>query len=171
MPKPEESMKVSITARHFDLTPDVKGHAETRVGRLVRFAGDLLKANVVLEVEKYRQIAEVSVHGRHGDYAGRAESTDMLTSIDGACDKVEKQIRRAARMNRVRDGDSKEDLVMGTTRIEAQRVNREMMSVEEATTRVEEGEEIVVFTDTDSGATRVVFRRADGTMKLLDVAG
>jgi len=164
-------MKVSITARHFDLTPDLKDHAEGRVSRLSRFAGDLLHANVVLEVEKYRQIAEVSVHAGHGNFAGRGESDDMFVSIDDACDKVEKQIRRQARMSRTRNGDAKEELVMGTTRIEAQRVSREMMSLEEATTRVEEGEEIVVFTDVDSGATRVVFRRPDGTMKLLDVAG
>jgi uncharacterized protein YgiM (DUF1202 family) len=60
---------------------------------------------------------------------------------------------------------------MGETRIEALRVRREMMTLEEATTRVEEGEEIVVFADTDTGATRVVYRRPDGTVKLLEVAG
>jgi putative sigma-54 modulation protein len=162
-------MKVSITARHFDPTPDLKEHAESRVTRLQKFAADLLHANVVLEVEKYRQIAEVSVHGSHGDFKGRAESDDMFVSIDGACDKVEKQIRRQARMTKTRDG-AKEELAMGTTRIASERVSPEMMSVEEATTRVEEGEEIVVFADADSGATRVVYRRADGTMKLIEVA-
>jgi hypothetical protein len=45
-----------------------------------------------------------------------------------------------------------------------------MMTVEEATTRVEDGEEIVVFADTDSGATRVVFRRPDGSLKLIEIA-
>jgi hypothetical protein len=29
----------------------------------------------------------------------------------------------------------------------------------------------VVFADTDTGATRVVYRRPDGTVKLLEVAG
>ena len=164
-------MQVSITARHFDLTEDLKTHAESRMERLHRFAADLLHANVVLAVEKYRQIAEVSVHGGHGNFAGRAETDDMFVSIDDAVEKVEKQIRRQARMSRPRDGDGKEERSMGTTRIEAQQVSREMMSVEEATTRVEEGAEIVVFTDTDTGANRVVYRRPDGTMKLIDVAG
>ncbi|MFN8176465.1 MAG: ribosome-associated translation inhibitor RaiA [bacterium] len=164
-------MKVSITARHFDPTPDLKTHAESRVSRLERFTGDLLHANVVLEVEKYRQIAEVSVHGSHGDFTAKAESDDMITSIDGACDKVEKQIRRQARMTKTRDGDAKEEMAMGTTRIVSERVSPEMMSLEEATTRVEEGEDIVVFADSDSGATRVVYRRPDGSMKLIEVAG
>ena len=94
----------------------------------------------------------------------------MFMSIDDAVEKVEKQIRRQARMSKPRDVEGKEERIMGATRIEAQQVNREMMSVEEATTRVEEGAEIVVFTDTDTGATRVVYRRPDGTMKLIDVA-
>lgn len=163
-------MKVAITARHFDPTPDLREHAESRVTRLEKFAGNLLHAHVVLEVEKYRQIAEVSVHGSHGNFSGKAESDDMFVSIDGACDKVEKQIRRQARMTKTRDGD-KEAATMGTIRIDSERVSPEMMSVEEATTRVEEGDEIVVFADSDSGATRVVYRRQDGTLKLIEVTG
>ena len=163
-------MKVAITARHFDPTPDLREHAESRVARLEKFAGSLLHAHVVLEVEKYRQIAEVSVHGSHGNFTGKAESDDMFVSIDGACDKVEKQIiRREARI-KTRDGD-KEGAAMGNTRISSERVSPEMMSVQEATTRVEDGDEIVVFADSDSGATRVVYRRPDGTLKLLEVTG
>jgi putative sigma-54 modulation protein len=164
-------MKVSVTARHFDLTPDLKEHAEKKLDRFHRFNSELLNAHVVLEVEKYRKIAEISVHARQGDYKGRAESDDMLVSIDGACDKVEKQIRRSARKRRAHNGNGEEAGVMGEIRIESERRNREMMTVEEATTRVEEGEEIVVFADTDTGATRVVYRRPDGSVKLLEVAG
>lgn len=164
-------MKVSVTARHFDLTPDLKEHAEKRLARFQKFTNGLLNAHVVLEVEKYRKIAEIAVHGRHGDYAGKVESDDMVTSIDGACDKVERQIRRAARKHRSRNGDEKEMIAMGETRIESERKTREMMTLEEATSRIEDGEEIVVFADTDTGATRVVFRRPDGSVKLIEVAG
>ena len=164
-------MKVSVTARHFDLTPDLRSHAETRITRLDKFAQKMISAAVVLQIEKYRQIAEVSVHGHEGDFNGKAESDDMFVSIDGAFDKIEKQIRRTNRINKNRNGDSKEESSMGDTRIASERRSREMMSVEEATSRVEEGEEIVVFADTDSGATRVVYRRPDGTLKLIEVAG
>jgi putative sigma-54 modulation protein len=165
-------MKVSVTARHFDLTPDLRNHAETRISRLDRFAQNMISASVVLQIEKYRQIAEVSVHAHQGDFIGKAESDDMLVSIDGAFDKIEKQIRRTARIGqRSRNGDSKEEASMGDTRIASERRNCEMMSLEEATGRVEEGEEIVVFSDTDTGATRVVYRRPDGTLKLIEVAG
>jgi putative sigma-54 modulation protein len=165
-------MKVNVTARHFDLTPDLKDHAEKKLAKFSKYTDGLMKAHVVLEVEKYRSIAEISVHGREGDFTGREESADMMTSIDGAVEKVEKQIRRMMRKLRDHNGNGgKEAMPMGETRIEALRVRREMMTLEEATTRVEEGEEIVVFADTDTGATRVVYRRPDGTVKLLEVAG
>ncbi|HMB70461.1 MAG TPA: ribosome-associated translation inhibitor RaiA [bacterium] len=165
-------MKVSVTARHFDLTPDLKEQAEARLARLDRFGSGVINASVVLAIEKYRHIAEVSVHGRHGDFLGKAQSDDMAVSIDGAFEKVEKQIRRSHRHNqRGRNGDSKEAMTMGDTRIESERRNREMMTLEEATSRVEEGEEIVVFADTDTGATRVVYRRPDGAVKLIEVTG
>jgi hypothetical protein len=95
----------------------------------------------------------------------------MFVSIDDAIGKVEKQIRRQAERSRVRNGDAKEVLLMSANHMESEQVDREMMSVAEATNRVEDGEDIVVFTDTDSGATRVVFRRPDGKLKLIDVAG
>lgn len=165
-------MKVNVTARHFDLTPDLKDHAEKKLAKFRKYTDGLLTAHVVLEVEKYRNIAEISVHGREGDFTGRVESADMLTSIDGAMEKVEKQIRRTVRKLRKHNGNgAKEELPMGETRIEAQRVRREMMTLEEATTRMEDGEEIVVFADTDTGTTRIVYRRPDGTVKLLEVAG
>ncbi len=164
-------MKVSVTARHFDLTPELREHAESRLDRFGKFSNGLSSAHVVLAVEKYRQIAEVSVHSRYGDFTGKAESDDMGVSIDGACDKVERQIKRSVDKKRAHNGDSREVGAMGDTRIESERQNREMMTLEEATTRVENGEELVVFADTDSGATRIVYRRANGTVKLVEVAG
>jgi putative sigma-54 modulation protein len=166
-------MKVSVTARHFDLTPQLREHAEARLDRFGKFTSGLVSAHVVLEIEKYRQIAEVSVHSRQGDYTGKAESGEMTVSIDGACDKVERQIRRRMDKKRAQahNGDSREGVPMGETRIESERRIREMMTLEEATGRIEDGEELVVFADTDSGATRIVYRRADGSVKLIEVAG
>jgi putative sigma-54 modulation protein len=164
-------MKVSVTARHFDLTKDLKERAEARLNRFGKFDKGLLSAHLVLEVQKYRHIAEVSVHGRHGDFAGKAESADLLVSIDGACEKVERQIRRTMRKIRSRNGESKEVPTMGEMPIESERRSREMMTLEEATSRVQDGEEIVVFADTDTGATRVVYRRPDGSVKLIEVTG
>jgi putative sigma-54 modulation protein len=98
-------MNVNVTARHFHLSDDVKEHAIQRVNKIEKYGHALLDAHVVLEVEKYRNIAEVSVHGNKSVYTGKAESDDMIVSIDAACDKVGKQIKKHFDKVRSRKGE------------------------------------------------------------------
>lgn len=163
-------MNISVSARHFELTPDVKERAEFRLDKLNRFQDGLLNANVVLDLTKHRHVAEISVHGRHGDYAGHAEAGEWNAAIDQACEKLEKQIRRSSDRHHSshRNGPTKEELAMGQPHVEAEYVTREMMTVEEAIARLDQGGEIVVFTETDTRANRAVYRRADGSVKLIE---
>jgi putative sigma-54 modulation protein len=87
-------MNVNVTARHFQLSDQVREHAIQRVGKIEKFGHALFDAHVVLEVEKYRQIAEVSIHGKMSSFTGKAESNDMIVAIDAACDKVGTQIKK-----------------------------------------------------------------------------
>lgn len=89
-------MKVNVTARHCELTNDIREHAIRRVEKIEKFGHSLQDAHVVLETQKHRQIAEVSVHAKQVNFTGRAESNDMVHSIDAACDKVESQIKKRA---------------------------------------------------------------------------
>ncbi len=89
-------MNVNVTARHFELTDDIREHVVRRVEKIEKFGYPLLDAHVVLDVEKRRQIAEVSIHGKHSTFTAQAESHDMIESIDDATDKVQNQIRRHA---------------------------------------------------------------------------
>ncbi len=87
-------MQISITARHFDLTPGLKEHTQDRLERMTKYGVPLLEAHAVLMVEKYRHNAEVTLHGKGFHIAGHAESEDMYQSVDQACQKLEEQIRR-----------------------------------------------------------------------------
>lgn len=88
-------MAIEITGRHIDITDVVKDYARKRVERLNEEFPRLQSVHVILDVEKYRHMAEVVVHGRaHGQVAGRETSGDMYASIDAAIDKVERQLRK-----------------------------------------------------------------------------
>ena len=87
-------MNVNVTARHFQISDQVREHAIHQVSKIEKFGHALFDAHVVLEVEKYRHIAEVSVHGKASSFTGKAESNDMIVAIDSACDKVGTQIRK-----------------------------------------------------------------------------
>ncbi len=87
-------MLVKTTARHFDLTPGLREHVEERLDRLKKYAYPILEAHVILSVEKYRHIAEVTLHGDGLTVAGKGESGDMYAAIDDVVEKLEKQVQR-----------------------------------------------------------------------------
>jgi len=87
-------MEIHTTARHFDLTPELRAHVEDRLGRVDRFVARASEARVVLEVEKYRHVAEVTVKVDGHDLVARALTPDMYLSVDQAVDKLLEQIKR-----------------------------------------------------------------------------
>ena len=86
-------MQIHTTCRHTRLTPAIKRHLEERLAKLERFA-TIREAHVVLETEKYRQIAEIQLKTRDREVLCREESRDMIASIDLAVDRLERQLKK-----------------------------------------------------------------------------
>jgi putative sigma-54 modulation protein len=78
------------------ITEAISSYAQDKVeGDLSDFPR-VESAHVVLDVEKYRHIAEIFVQGaNHLRIEGKSESDDMYVSIDGAVEKVVRQLRKA----------------------------------------------------------------------------
>jgi len=87
-------MKLQITTRHFDMTPELRTYAEERVRRIKRYFDHIIDVNVILLTEKHRQVAEVTLHTNGTDLVGTAESSDMRTSMDQAVARLEAQLKR-----------------------------------------------------------------------------
>lgn len=87
-------MEIHTTARHFELTPELRAHVEDRLGRVDRFVARPSEVRVILEVEKYRHVAEVTLKVAGRDLVARAFSPDMYTSVDQAVDKILEQVKR-----------------------------------------------------------------------------
>jgi len=87
-------MKVNITARHFELTNELRGRVEEEVGKLTRFFEHIISANAVLAVEGYRHMAEISVKVYGSTLTGKGESDQMQVSIEQAVDKLAVQVKK-----------------------------------------------------------------------------
>jgi len=87
-------MNIEITARHFDLTPELRAHVEKEVEGLTRFFENIVSSEVILGVEKYRQSAEIKARVYNAVITGSANSDDMYASIEMAIDKVKKQLKK-----------------------------------------------------------------------------
>lgn len=97
-------MKLQITTRHFDMTPEFRTVAEERVRKLKRYFEHIIDVSLILSSEKHRMMAELTLHTNSHDLVGTAESSDMKSSIDQAVEKIENQLRKHKERVRTRKG-------------------------------------------------------------------
>jgi len=83
-----------VTARHFDLTPEIRAKAEAEMDGLTRFFDNIVSAEMVLDAERHRRVAELKVNVFNNLIQGRGETDDMYNSIDLAVDKVKGQLKK-----------------------------------------------------------------------------
>jgi ribosome-associated translation inhibitor RaiA len=91
-----------ITARHCEVTPELRQRAAAIVQRISLFAGRPMETSVVFGLEAGQSIAELRLHIARGDvFIARGEGSDHATALDRAEEKIRKQVERAA--GRTRD--------------------------------------------------------------------
>ncbi|MCK4357481.1 MAG: ribosome-associated translation inhibitor RaiA [Candidatus Cloacimonetes bacterium] len=87
-------MQITITARHFELTEPIKEHAETSIMGLKKYFEQIIIADMVLRVEKNRNIAELHIKVKKLSLICKSREKDMYTAIDSTVKKMERQIKR-----------------------------------------------------------------------------
>ena len=86
-------MSTEITARNFDLTPDIRQLIETKLGKIEdRLFDDVIETRVVLDVQKYRFICEIMMVGKDHDVKVTQESDQsMQDAVNAAIDHAKRQ--------------------------------------------------------------------------------
>jgi len=179
-------MKLTTTARHFEASPELNEHIEERMRRLKRYFDHILNVDVIMDVEKFRNIAEVNVHVNGHDFTAREESEDMYGSIDLAAKSLERQIKKfKGKMinnhhNQRKNGrkDSSSEMVIKAESVGTDsgidvmdQVDHEVaeLSVEEAIIAMkDQGKDFLLFNNPESGKLNLVYRRSDGHFGVID---
>ena len=87
--------EIKITGRHVAVTDAIVDYARKKVESLHLDYPRIIDAQVVLDVEKYRHIAEVLLHcSNHITIDASAETSDLYASIDEAVGKIAQQMRK-----------------------------------------------------------------------------
>lgn len=87
-------MNLIITGRHFDVTPALKNYVEEKLGKLEKYASDIISIHVVLEMEKRTAVAEVNLAMKKYHINVKERNDDMYAAIDKAFDVVKNQVLR-----------------------------------------------------------------------------
>jgi len=87
-------MQISVTFRHMDSNDGMKEYARQKLMKIRKYMEPPAEIHVVLSVEKFRNIAEVTIKGEGVSINGEERSDDMYSAIDNVMDKIGRQIKK-----------------------------------------------------------------------------
>ncbi len=184
-------MKTTITGRHMEMTDALKAYIENALAKLEGHFDKVIEADVVLDVEKHRHIAEVNLHANGVRVHGREASSDMYASVDAVMEKLEKQVRRYKdRINRhqprrsreARDyrhaiismepGNGQDQEESADTRhkvVTREKLPMKPMDVDEAVMQLDLVDDpFIVFSNAETSQINVLYAREDDTYGLIE---
>lgn len=87
-------MRINITARHFKLSRKLKVYAEREVSRLKKYYDGIIDVEIILSWEKMYRLAEINISVYGTILTAHERSEEMVRSVDGAVDKLERQLKK-----------------------------------------------------------------------------
>jgi putative sigma-54 modulation protein len=178
-------MEITTTARRFKMTPEIKELAEKRIAKLSRYSDSIREVHLVLAQEKYRHIAELTLHAAGSDLISREETGEMAGAIDAVVDRMERQLKKLnARMKdrknlrpvpawsvveeaQLPEVEPEEEFAPVVVR--GQQFWPQPLSVEDAIRTMREKDwDFLLFPNAKSGHLTVVHLRPDGNFGLVE---
>lgn len=177
-------MNIIITGRHFDITEGIKSHVNGKIAKLDKFFTKILEAHVILAVEKFRHITEITLAGKDLKITATETTSDMYASIDKAVESLDKQMRKfherlrehkikgahKAEVKAVKSAykTSGENINFAPEIVEVKSFSEKPMSVEEAMEELKIlNKEFLVFRNSDDETINVIYKRKDGNFGLI----
>jgi putative sigma-54 modulation protein len=172
-------MNVHYTARKTALTPEIRAYCEKRLARLKDLVDAVLDVNVILNIQRTRNKAEIHVRAKGVGYVVIEEAQDMMDSLNRAFDTLETRIRKDRakwREKKRRGGRERKALAPAIAVPEPEnRVIRasffslKPMSLEEAIIQLDaKAKEVFLFRREGSQEWAAVYRRKDGQYGLIE---
>ena len=184
-------MDFEYTGRHIDVTPALRAHVEEHFGKIESMFenASTARAHVIIDVVKNRHIAEILFHWREHTLTAKDTNADMYQALTRCVDKIEKQALKLKKkiIDRRQDavplsavapdtapadtgtaGAAPETSERQPRIIAARRYKVKPMTAEEAVMSLaDDGDQFVVFRDSDTDRLSVLYRRRDGNYGLI----
>jgi putative sigma-54 modulation protein len=177
-------MEMTVTGRHVDITSAIREYAEKKLDHIEIDFPRILSAHYILEVDKFRHIAELVLQcGNHITIEAREVSEDLYASIDSVVDKAARQMRKyKTKIQRHRPRKAVpyqvDEQVMthdlheedGTTQVvHTEKFAIKPMFVDEAVLQLEVSDrQFLVFLNAETEKVNVMYRRKRGDFGLIE---
>ena len=178
-------MEISCTFRHMEPSTELRSYVEEKVYKVKKYFDSPVEAHIILKIEKFRHIADMTLSIDGNKIKAVDESSDMYSSIDQAMDKIEEQLRRLMsrkkeyRLENIKGTDllingveTQEDQVESEpTIIRAERVDIKPMDINEAAMQMNMSKRnFFVFSNSKSKSINIIYKRNDGNLGLIETS-
>jgi len=176
-------MQIEVTFKQMEQSEPLREYVSEKLERVLKPLIEPVTAQAVLQVEKYRHIAKVTVHANGIVIKGKEETNDMYSSVDLVLDKLDRQVKRF-KEKIVRHGDreavrefrashsvlpelSSESI--GVEVIRHKEIILKPITVEEAIMQMElMNKNFLLFNNSNTNQLNVIYIRDDGHFGLIE---
>lgn len=81
-------MKTEVTFRHMETSQPIKKYIMSKLERISKHFDKSMNAQVILSMEKFYQVADVTITMKKHTVKANERSEDMYASIDKVIDKI-----------------------------------------------------------------------------------
>ena len=172
-------MQISVTFRQIEPSDALKNYVTDRLSKFKRYLEGPVEAHVVLGLEKFRHLADVTIDSNGRIIKGKEENTDMYAAIDLVMDKIDMQLKKFRDKQRGAKGDRSRQDGRGVEaeaeeaplcrRCAANRWRcRPCRWTMPWNCMQTGGDDLLVFTNVASGGLNILYRRQDGSFVLVE---
>ena len=181
-------LNFNIRGENIEVTPAIREYVESKIEKVERYFNEDLSANANVNLKVYndRQTkVEVTIPMKNLTLRAEERHNDMYAAVDLIVDKLERQIRKhKTKVNRkFRDregvgvyfatatqaGPATESTDEEYTIVRTKQFDLKPMDQEEAVLQMNMlGHDFYIFTDAESDATNIVYKRRDGKYGLIE---
>ena len=171
-------MKITVYGKHMTVRDSLKAASEKKLMKFNKFFGEETEALVTCRARKGVKILEITVNYNGTTFRCEEESETFITALDRAAEGLERQIRKnktrlektvrrgAFNINEPEDDDEYEEDPEFKIRVKS--FPFKPMSPEEAILQMNLlSHDFFAFTDAESNAICVVYKRKDGDYGML----
>ena len=172
-------MQISVTFRQLEPSDALKNYVTDRLGKFKRYLEGPVEAHVVLGLEKFRHLADVTIDNNGRIIKGKEENTDMYAAIDLVMDKIDMQLKkfrdkqrgakgdRTARSAALVEAEAEEAPPLPSVR--RKQVEVPPLQVDDSVELMQtSGDDLLVFTNVVNGGLNILYRRQDGNFVLVE---
>ncbi|PIP13968.1 MAG: ribosomal subunit interface protein [bacterium (Candidatus Stahlbacteria) CG23_combo_of_CG06-09_8_20_14_all_34_7] len=87
-------MKIKITGKHVEISPQIKIFIEKSLEGLEKFEHHIISCEIVVELNEKRYTVEISIDVKNHRFTSSDESFDLTASIDKSINKIKAQLKK-----------------------------------------------------------------------------